>query len=261
MRKDKRDPRTIAKKAPKMTNRFDNLDEGMLDISKQTAAEIKARMPLFAKFSYNGNAGKWGWRVGDTDITDEKALLLPDYADWGWLRLAHNVPVEEANFIPWFGNQPPAKPASHRDRTKWETWGKDDKKRPKDPWIPSRRLPMKIMSGELTGRTVIFSTDGDPARILIGEMLALFTEEKRRPLVQLTSIKQDTGDKMDPFFRVIELSENDDIIPGLPLSKDNPPPRAIAPRVNGGTEDYAGDDDTHDDSGARFAEDNAWHQQ
>ena len=210
------------KETPPMANRFDDIDDTVWGQAGETAGEITARgFPLLRPVTINhGDTAVITWKVGPqndaVDVTDLEVEALPDQGSMSWIRFEGRRLAEESDRIPLFGCPKPDRPASHADRSRWETWGDG---RGKDPWSFRPRLPVRIQGGELDGKVAILSGDTEPLKATIGEVLMAFTARRRRPLARLTAARRDGDGAVVPTLEVVAYSENDDIVPGLAVKK------------------------------------------
>ena len=201
-----------------MTNRFDDIDQETLDQFGEVAADAATRSFQFLKLVVPSPGRPLDWRLGDIIVTDEEAIAIADESVMGWIRFKGKEMVEE-HWVKQLGNKKPSRPNSFTDKTKWELWPGTD--RPKDPWAFQTKLALKIMTGDMAGKVVLFNGDREGNRVAIGDVQSVFIEKRRRPLVKLTSVKRDYADVFDPILQIIGFSEDDSIIRGLNLAKDD----------------------------------------
>jgi hypothetical protein len=218
-----------------MTSRFDDIDQGTLDQYGEVAADAATRSFQFLRFT--GSPPEW--IIGKTTIiTGEEAIALADESAMGWVRFKNNKPVEE-HWVQQLGNKKPSRPDSFHDQAKWETWNDG---RPKDPWTFKTRLALKITTGELAGKVVLFNGENEGSRTAVGDVQTAFKEKRRRPLVKLTSMKRDGENVTDPVFRIVSFTEDDSVVPGLTLARDSVVADDPRPSVNGGGSSSMDDD-------------------
>ena len=166
--------------------------------------------------------------------------MLADEAVIGHVRFIGNQPAE-SRFILILGNDTPPRPNTFTDPAKWpDKWPptEDGKTRPKDPWSqPQTKTPLKLTSGPLTGRVVIYEGRDEISRHAIGLVHDAFAEKRRRPLVTLGSVKrEDKKGLIVPHFEIVRFTEDDEKVPGLHLARTNLIVAADEPKATNGAD-------------------------
>jgi hypothetical protein len=205
-------------------SRFDDISEEMMAQYDQATEEATARAFRHARFIVVGTTDKknnttyfGAWKVGkdpSIDITDVECIACPDECSMGWARFENNKPVEEL-WVRQLGNTKPPCPES--DKSKWDTWADG---RPKNPWSFREQIPLKIITGELAGQTVLYTSTTEADRLAIKDMQKYFAQHRRRPLTKPSCLKKGEGKEgIVPTFKVIEATEDDAPIPGIATTR------------------------------------------
>lgn len=197
-------------------SRFDQIDQATLERLSETASETAARSYSFLKIIVQAPGRVPDWKVVNKAVnavvTDAEAIPRTDEAAMSYARFAPGIkqPVERTPWVLALGNKKLPRPNSFTDQSKWDKWPDG---RPKDPWVFQTRIPLEIKTGELADRVVLFNGDTAINRLLIADLLTLFAEKPRRPLVLLTHETHDG--EYTPAFKVNRLTEDDTVTPGL----------------------------------------------
>lgn len=164
------------------------------------------------------------WHNKEYDYTDEECIALVDHARFGYTRF-DGTTVHRANWTPIEGHDLPKRPDSLLDKKRWPNSWPDG--RPKDPWELKVELPLLVLTGDHTGRVVVFNV-GWNQRAVVGELLKRARAEKRerlrRPRVKLTTPAKRGNGAYEPLLQFIEFTDNGDDIPGLTanINSDKP---------------------------------------